>query len=100
MPRFHAYQPTPPSSSPPICESSFVSCRTSKLLLPLPPLPPLHLLTPHLFLAVLRRSSPHSTPPPPTYSLFLLYALPLFNPPPPPPPPLQLVSPHLCHATF
>src|SRR5258707_861742 len=39
VPFFEAHQPFPPSSSPPVGESSFVSCRVSKLtnlLLPLP----------------------------------------------------------------
>src|SRR5258708_7430306 len=41
MPCLQAHQPIPPSSSPPVGESLFVSCRISKLtnlLLPLPPL--------------------------------------------------------------
>src|SRR5229473_1965562 len=41
VPCFRAHQPIPPSSSPPGCESSFVTCHVSRLtntLLPLPPL--------------------------------------------------------------
>src|SRR5258707_14532381 len=37
-PRFEAHQPAPPSSSPPVDESSFVTCHVSKLTnLLLPP---------------------------------------------------------------
>src|SRR5229473_1164494 len=40
MPCFEAHQPAPPSSSPPVSESLFVTCHVSKLtnlLLSLPP---------------------------------------------------------------
>src|SRR5258708_3084844 len=48
LPSFEAPQPVPPSSSPPIGESSFVSCRISKLTNPLLPLPPLQQVSPRL----------------------------------------------------
>src|SRR5258708_15388729 len=41
MPHFQAHQPAPPSSSPPGCKSSFVTCHISKFTNPLLPLPPL-----------------------------------------------------------
>src|SRR5260370_13222313 len=45
MPRFQAYQPAPPSSSPPVHESSFVMCHVSRLTNLLLPLPPLQLVS-------------------------------------------------------
>src|SRR5258707_707953 len=48
VPCFKAPQPAPPSSSPPVGESSFVSCRVSKLTNPLLPLPPLQRVSPRL----------------------------------------------------
>src|SRR5260221_709740 len=48
VPRFQALQPAPPSSSPPACESSFVTCHVSKLTSPLLPLLPLQLVSPRL----------------------------------------------------
>src|SRR5260221_681295 len=52
MPRFEAYQPTPPSSFPPASESSFVTCHASKLTNPFLPLPPLQLVCPRLYRAM------------------------------------------------
>src|SRR5258708_7310438 len=66
MPCFQAHQPTPPSSSPPGCESSFVTCHVSKLTNLLLPLPPLQDGSHHLCLATFRSS--------PTYSSLLLPA--------------------------
>src|SRR5258708_110007 len=54
-------QPVPPSSSPPVGESSFVSCRISKLTNLLLPLPPLQQVSPHLRFATLRSSLTHSS---------------------------------------
>src|SRR5260370_455010 len=53
FPCFKAHQPVPPSSSPPVGESSFVSCHVSKLTNPLLPLPPLQLVSPRLCHAML-----------------------------------------------
>src|SRR5258707_15867766 len=50
-PRFEAHQPAPPSSSPPVDESSFVTCHVSKLTNSLLPLPPLDLVSPSLSFA-------------------------------------------------
>src|SRR5260370_13684037 len=74
MPRFEAHQPAPPSSSPPVGESSFVTCHVSKLtnsLLPLPPLQPVSLYWFHpTFLSSSTRPSLSS--PPVWKSLFML----------------------------
>src|SRR5216684_3125648 len=48
VPRFEAHQPTFPSSSPPVSESSFMTCHVSKLTNSLLPLPPLQSVSPHL----------------------------------------------------
>src|SRR5216684_3177195 len=48
VPCFEAHQPTLPSSSPPVGESSFVTCHVSKLTNSLLPLPPLQLVSPRL----------------------------------------------------
>src|SRR5258708_8402216 len=75
VPHFEAHQPAPPSSSPPACESSFVTCHVLKLtnssssppafqsffvichplqLLTLPlPLPPLPFYSPYFSLSTL-----------------------------------------------
>src|SRR5216684_1380278 len=49
VPCFEAHQPAPPSSSPPVGESLFVSCHISKLTNPLLPLPPLQQVSPYSF---------------------------------------------------
>src|SRR5258708_3165307 len=46
VPCFQAHEWTPPSSSPPVGESSFAMCHVSELSTPLLPLPPLHLVLP------------------------------------------------------
>src|SRR5260221_3668566 len=56
MPCFEAHQPIPPSSSPPVGESSFVSCHVSKLTNLLLPFPPLQQVSPHLLWARLESS--------------------------------------------
>src|SRR5258708_561575 len=48
LPSFEAHQPAPPSSSPPVAESSFVICQASKLTNSLLPLPPLQRVSPCL----------------------------------------------------
>src|SRR5229473_3201995 len=120
-------QPTPPSSSPPVGESSFVSCHVSKLTNLLLPLPPLQQMSPHLQCATFRSSLTHSSLFLPSTWCVLIFVVPHFKayqPAPPsssppasesllvtchaskltnpflPLPPLQLVSPCLCHATF
>src|SRR5260370_19138266 len=85
VPCFQAHKWTPPSSSPPVGESSFATCHVSQLsnvLLPLPPiqqvsphfatcnisnltnpflpLPPLQKLTPSFQLAIFLSSPTHS----------------------------------------
>src|SRR5216684_187983 len=122
MPCFEAHQPIPPSSSPPVGESSFVSCHVSKLTNLLLPLPPLQLVSPRLCRATFQssptRSSlflpsnwcvlvcivprfkahqptpPSSSPPASESSLVTCHASKLTNPLLPLPP-LQLVSPCL-----
>src|SRR5258707_2224506 len=44
VPCFQAHEWTPPSSSPPVGESSFATCHISELSNPLLPLPPLKLV--------------------------------------------------------
>src|SRR5260370_523402 len=46
LPRFQAPHLAPPSSSPPVSESSFVTCHVSKLTNSLLPLPPLQSVSP------------------------------------------------------
>src|SRR5260370_1372018 len=48
LPSFVAHQLLLPSSSPPVSESSFVTCHISKLTNLLLPLPPLQLVSPRL----------------------------------------------------
>src|SRR5229473_1098206 len=115
-------QPTPPSSSPPVGESSFVLCRVSKLTNLLLPLPPLQQVSPCLRCATLQSSLTHSSLFLPSNWCVLVCVVPHFKayqPAPPsssppasesllvtchalkltnlllPLPPLQLVSPHL-----
>src|SRR5260221_12571364 len=57
MPCFEAHQPAPPSSSPPVGESSFVTCQVSKLTNSLLPLPPLQLVSPHFSPSTFRTST-------------------------------------------
>ena len=61
VPCFEAHQPAFPSSSPPVSESSFVTCHVSKLTNPLLPLPPLQLVSPHLWPATFRSSPTRSS---------------------------------------
>src|SRR5258708_22146885 len=66
------------SSSPPVCESSFVTCHVSKLTSPLLPLPPLQIVSPHFAMChISELTNPF---------------LPL--------PPLQKVNPHFQHSIF
>src|SRR5713226_9567403 len=53
---FRSSQPTPPSSFPPVSESSFVTCHASKLTIPFLPLPPLQLVSPCLCHAAFQSS--------------------------------------------
>src|SRR5258708_7312873 len=46
LPRFQAHQLAPPSSSPPVSESLFMTSHVSELTNPLLPLPPLQLVSP------------------------------------------------------
>src|SRR5258707_383413 len=48
MPCFQAHEWTPPSSSPPVGESSFAMCHISELSNPLLPLPPLQSVRPSI----------------------------------------------------
>src|SRR5713226_7978036 len=61
VPCFKAHQPAPPSSSPPVGESSFVSCHVSKLTNLLLPLPPLQLVSPRLCRAMFQSSPTRSS---------------------------------------
>src|SRR5229473_3556620 len=127
MPCFEAHQPAPPSSSPPVGESSFVTCHVSKLTNQILPLSRLQRVSPRLLRASFTRSPNRSSQFLPSSVLVLVCDVPRFQahqPAPPsssppvsesslvtchvskltnpflPLPPLQLVSPRLCRATF
>src|SRR5258708_13608537 len=72
-PCFQAHEWTPPSSSPPVGESSFATCHVSELSNPLLPLPPLQLVLP----CILPHFLPHqpTSPPfsPPASESFLVF---------------------------
>src|SRR5258708_27676998 len=95
-PCFQAHEWTPPSSSPPVGESSFATCHVSKLSNPLLPLPPLQLVSPRFLPAMFRNlpTSPAFSPPSSSSSFVLCLPSKLTNPLLPPPP-LQSVSPCL-----
>src|SRR5712692_9318487 len=97
MPHFKAHQPAPPSSSPPVGESSFVTCHVSKLTNSLLPLPPLQSVSPHLCPATFRSSKTRSSlsSPPVGESSFMTCHVSKLTNPLLPLPPLQLVSPRL-----
>src|SRR5216684_3601939 len=97
MPRFEAHQPTSPSSSPPVSESSFMTCHISKLTNLLLHLPPLQPVSPHLCPATFRSSTTRSSlsSPPVGESLFMTCHVSKLTSPLLPLPPLQRVSPHL-----
>src|SRR5258708_2012353 len=93
VPCFQAHEWTPPSSSPPVGESSFATFHVSELSNPL--LPPLS-----SSLSVRSSSSlPHPPPPPPSPPpsppSFLISHVSKLTNPLLPLPPLQLVSPRL-----
>src|SRR5258708_1922237 len=95
-PCFQAHEWTPPSSSPPVGESSFAMCHISELSNPLLPLPPLKLVLPcygPCFLA--HQPACPSFSPPSSESLFVIYHVSRLTNPLFPLPPLQLVSPRL-----
>src|SRR5258708_8382169 len=99
VPLFQAHQPAPPSSSPPLRESSFVTCHVSKLTNPLLPLPPLQRVSPRLWCTTVvntpalhsplllacprvlvyevsrfypHQHAPHSSSPPPGHSSYMI----------------------------
>src|SRR5260370_14434779 len=86
VPSFEAHRPIPPSSSPPVGESSFVSCHVSKLTNLLLPLPPLQQVSPRLRCATIRSSLTCSSLFLPSTSLVLFCVVPRFKPPHPPTP--------------
>src|SRR5258708_493698 len=96
VPCFQAHKWTPPSSSPPVGESSFATCHVSELSNPLLPLPPLKLVRPcnepH-FLA--HQPAPPTFSPPASESSFVLCHVSKLTNLLFPLPPLQLVSPCL-----
>src|SRR5713226_7499618 len=97
MPRFQAHQPAPPSSSPPGCESSFVTCHISKLTNPLLPLPPLQDVSLHCDMPCFQphQPTPPSSSPPGCESSFVTCHVSKLTNLLLPLPPLQDVSPHL-----
>src|SRR5216684_1655377 len=101
--RFQAHQPAPLSSSPPVCESLFVTCHVSKLTSPLLPLPPLQMVSPFFATCHVSELTNPFLPLPPLQEVSPLFAMchisKLTNPSLPLPP-LQEVSPHLQRATF
>src|SRR5258708_1402133 len=78
VPCFQAHKWTPPSSSPPVGESSFAMCHVSELSNPLLPLPPLKLVIPRNMPRFLpnQPASPSSSPPV-SKSSFVIDLLPL-----------------------
>src|SRR5258708_5992663 len=96
VPCFQAHEWTPPSSSPPVGESSFATCHVSELSNPLLPLPPLKLVLPCNIPPFLPRPlTPPSSSPPFRESFFVTCHVSELTNPLLPLPPLQLVSPHL-----
>src|SRR5229473_2613793 len=81
MPCFEVYQPAPPSSSPPVSESSFVTCHASKLtnllLLPSSSWVLVHLLP---CFEAHQAAPPSSSPPVGESSLVTCHVLKLTNP--------------------
>src|SRR5260370_21878438 len=96
-------QPVPPSSSPPIGESSFVLCRVSKLTNLLLPLPPLQQVSPCLRCATLRSSLTCSSLFLPSNWCVLICVMPCFKAhqpaPPSSSPPASESSLVTCHAS-
>src|SRR5713226_7024500 len=103
MPCFEAHQPTPPSSFPPVSESSFVMCHASKLTNPFLPLPPLQLVSPRLQCATLRSSLTRSSLFLPSNWCVLVCIVPRFKAHQPAPPfsspPASESSLVMCHAS-